>query len=176
MNQREELFGIVRAYPEEAQLIADVIKTVWESMEHREWFVPDDAGFIRQLLMPGNGMAWKAVHRQTGETAGILNVALPGDSKENLGRDANLSPGELRKAAHIDSVAILPGYRGKKLQHRLMQAAEEELKRQGVRYLFCTVHPENRFSRNNMVKQGFCTVKTTEKYGGLEREVMMKEL
>lgn len=176
MHETGDAIRIVRAQPEDAQRIADVIRTVWESLENKDWFVPDDVGFVARLLEPGNGMAWKAVDGATGRLAGILNVALPGRSEENLGWDTGLSADELEHAAHIDSVAILPEFRGRRLQHRMMQAAEEELKKRSVRYLFCTVHPENRFSRDNMVRLGLHTVKTTEKYGGLKREIMMKTL
>ena len=176
MHETDENFRIERAQPNDAQRIADLIKAVWDTMENRDWFVPDDAGFVARLLTPENGMAWKAVDGPTGRLAGILNVALPGRSEENLGWDTGLPAAELEHAAHIDSVAILPEFRGKGLQHRMMRAAEEELKKRNIRYLFCTVHPENRFSRDNMVRLGLHTVKLTEKYGGLKREIMMKTL
>lgn len=172
----EKTFKIYQTGPEEAADIAAVIQAVWDQMERQEWFVADDAEYISKLLQHGNGMAWNAVEESSGCLAGILSIATPGDVKENLGRDAGLSGESLKLAAHLDSVAILPDYRGHGLQYRLMREAEAELKRQGFRYLLCTVHPENRFSRDNMVRHGFCSVKIAEKYGGLLREIMMKEL
>ena len=78
--------------------------------------------------------------------------------------------------AHVESVAILPEYRGHGLQYRMMRMAEDVARKENYAYLLCTVHPENRFSRNNMVKMGFHSVVTKEKYGGFLREVMMKQL
>ena len=73
-------------------------------------------------------------------------------------------------------MAILPEYRGMRLQAILMEAAEQELAVKGYRYMMCTVHPDNSFSRNNMVRQGYRAVCRKEKYGGRIRDVMLKEL
>ena len=107
--------------------------------------------------------------------AGILLTTFPGDSEENLGRDIGLPESELMLVAHMDSVAILPEYRGAGLQKRLMQHAEQELAEQGYRYFMCTVHPENRYSRQNIIKQGFKPVKTALKYGGYQREIFLRD-
>ena len=39
----------------------------------------------------------------------------------------------------------------------------------------CTVHPENRYSRQNIIKQGFKPVKTALKYGGYRREIFLRD-
>lgn len=172
----EKTFKIAQAGPEAAAGIAAIIQIVWEQMEHQEWFVADDAEYISRLLQPGNGMVWTAAEESNGCLAGILSIATPGAVGENLGWDAGLSEEQLPLAAHLDSVAILPEFRGYGLQQRMMQMAEAELRERGYHYLLCTVHPQNRFSRGNMVRNGFSSVKIAEKYGGLLREIMMKEL
>ncbi|HBG12936.1 MAG TPA: hypothetical protein DDX68_16840 [Clostridium sp.] len=58
----------------------------------------------------------------------------------------------------------------------MMKTAEEELRKQGYRYLMCTVHPENRYSKNNIIKQGYQVVLTKEKYGGYVRDILLKKL
>ena len=83
---------------------------------------------------------------------------------------------ELSLVAHMDSVAILPEYRGYKLQYRLMQTAEGDLREKGFRYLLCTVHPDNRYSRDNIVSQGYKSVAVKEKYGGYMREIFLKRI
>ena len=55
-----------------------------------------------------------------------------------------------------------------------MEQAEKDLKKEGFRYFLCTVHPDNRFSRENMEKLGYRQVWVGEKYGGYMRAVMMK--
>ena len=69
----------------------------------------------------------------TGRLAGIFIAVLPGTSRENLGYDIGLPQDELSLVAHMDTAPVLPEYRGQKLQYRLMQMAEEELKKEGLR-------------------------------------------
>ena len=52
---------------------------------------------------------------------------------------------------------------------------KQELAEQGYRYFMCTVHPENRYSRQNIIKQGFKPVKTALKYGGYRREIFLRD-
>ena len=98
------------------------------------------------------------------------------DYEENLGRDIGLPESELRKVVHMDSAAVLPSFRGFHLQRRLMKAAEEELQREGFRYLCCTVHPDNKSSLQSVLSQGYRIAKTCEKYGGFPRHILIREL
>ncbi len=76
----------------------------------------------------------------------------------------------------MDSAAVLPAFRGFHLQRRLMKTAEEELQREGFRYLCCTVHPDNKSSLQSVLSQGYRIAKTCEKYGGFPRHILIREL
>lgn len=169
-------FLIERADPSDYLIMADVIQSVWQQIEQKDWFVADDSEYTRHTLTEGNGIGYKAFEAESGTLAGVFIAALPGDREENLGRDIGLSQEELGKVAHMESVAILPEYRGNGLQYILMKTAEEELRKHGFRHLMCTVHPENKYSRNNMIKQGYRVVLTKEKYGGYLRDILLKEI
>lgn len=169
-------FFLERAVPEDYQLMADVIFAVWQQMEQKEWFVADDSEFTYRILKGGKGIGYKAFSKDSGELAGVFLASLPGKGEENLGRDIGLLEEELEMVAHMESVAIFPEYRGHGLQHIMMQSAEKELKERGFRYLLCTVHPDNEFSRNNVVRQGYEVVLTKEKYGGHIRDILLKKL
>ena len=71
---------------------------------------------------------------------------------------------------------ILPGAHPDNLGYDLMQHAEGDLRQMGYRYLLCTVHPENVFSRSNVMKQGYQKMLTKEKYGGFLRDIWMKNI
>ncbi len=167
---------IKRAAIEDYQIMADVIQSVWQQIRQKDWFVADDSEYTCHMLTEGNGIGYKAFEKDSGALAGVFIAALPGNREENLGRDIGLSQEELGKVAHMESVAILPEYRGNGLQYVLMNTAEEELRKQGYRYLMCTVHPENIYSKNNIIKQGYQVVMTKEKYGGYLRDILLKEL
>lgn len=167
---------IEKAEPADYEAIIGLIEEVWQQLDRKEWFVADNAQYTRELLSSGTGRAYKATDCETGRLAGIFIAALPGISQENLGYDIGLSRKELSLVAHMDTAAVLPKYRGQKLQYRLMQMAEKELKAEGLRYLMCTVHPQNRYSRENVLRQGYEVVATKEKYGGYLRDILLKRL
>ncbi|WP_349947178.1 GNAT family N-acetyltransferase [Lacrimispora sp. BS-2] len=169
-------FLIERTVHGDYQLVADVIQRVWQQIQEKDWFVADDSEYIFHTLKEGNGIGYKAFEKDTGALAGVFIAALPGKGEENLGLDIGLPEEELAKVAHMETVAILPGYRGNGLQYSMMKSAEEELWKQGYRYLMCTVHPENRYSKDNMIKQGYKVVMTKEKYGGYLRDILLKKL
>ncbi len=169
-------FVIKRAAIKDSRIFADVIESVWLQLERKDWFAADNKDYTFRMLKEGNGIGYMALDQDNGNVAGIFLVTFPGSSEENLGRDICLAREELEKVAHMESVAILPEYRGRGLQYRLMQTAEEELKNLGFRYLMCTVHPENVYSKNNVVKQGYQVVLTKEKYDGYLRDILLKKL
>lgn len=96
--------------------------------------------------------------------------------EENLGYDIGMQGRQLYECAIMDTVVVLPEYRGMHLQYEMMQTAERKLHKEGYRYLLCTVHPENKFSRENVKRQGYKKILTKEKYGGFLRDIWMKEL
>jgi ribosomal protein S18 acetylase RimI-like enzyme len=169
-------FSVERAYLSEYQTLADLIQSVWKQIERKDWFVADEPESIRCLLEEEKGIAFKAVETSSGALAGVLIVAMYGNGEENLGYDIGLPKEELDTVAHIESIAVLPECRGFKLQNSLMQEAKKELALRGFRYLMCTVHPENIYSKANAVRQGYKVVMTKEKYGGFIRDIMMKKL
>ena len=72
-------------------------------------------------------------------------------------------------------VAVHPDYRGQKLQWKLMQEAEKSICQKHRGILLCTVHPDNRYSLQNVLKQDYTIVKKKEKYGSV-RYILRKDL
>lgn len=170
-------FELTKACAEETPLLAGLIKEVWADMEHREWFAPEeDDDYIRRLISQGKGVVWKATETDTGRIAALFIIVYPGNDPENLGYDIGLPAYELNKVAHMDTVVVHPDFRGYGLQRQLALKAEEFLHNDHYRYLLCTVHPDNRFSRYNMEKVGYRCVRQVLKYGGLPRMILMKEI
>lgn len=169
-------FVMKRADIHNYKAMADVIQSVWLEINNKDWFVADDPEKLRLLLEEGNGLGYQAVEEESGALAGVFFVAFPGAGEENMGRDIGISEEELPKVAHMESVAILPEYRGHGLQYRLMLEGEEELKRRGYQYLMCTIHPDNQFSKNNAIRQGYEVMATKEKYGGFLRDILLKRI
>lgn len=169
-------FIIEKADISDYKLFAHIIQYVWNSMEQKDWFMADNADYTYRMLSSGQGTGYKAIHAESGKVAAVFMATVPGLDKSNLGYDIGFSGQQLLETAHMDSVAVLPAYRGRGLQCRLMQAAEKDLKERGFHYLLCTIHPQNQYSRNNALKQGYRFMLQKEKYNGNIRDILMKEI
>ena len=169
------MFHIIKTGVEDAALFSEIIMRAYKNMEHKEWFALEDEDYIRNGLMEGRGLGYKAVESDTGTPAGVFLVVFP-EEQDNLGRDCGMDPDSLSYVAHMDIAAVLPEFTGWGLQRKMMLYAEEEIRRKGYRHLMCTVHPDNRFSRNNVIKAGYRPVKTAYKYGGMLREIFLKNI
>ena len=137
------------------------------------WFVSDDTEYVRRHV-DEQGFILVAKADQE-EIVGFLVIDFPGICEGNLGVYRNLEPEALLRVVHMDSAAVLPEFRGNHLQERLFRVAEEILDQMPwYRYRMCTVHPENRYSLNNLERLGYRVLTEAYLYGGLPRYVMWK--
>lgn len=144
---------IMKALPEDAEEITDLIQRVHNNMEHKEWFIEDDYDFILNELK--NGFGYKALNENGRIVGSFLGYYPDADSEKNLGREAGLSREELSKVVHMESAFVDDEYRGHRLQYRLMNYAESRIDTGKYRHLFTTVCPDNIYSVRNIEQQGY---------------------
>ena len=168
-------FVFRKATKKDIPALGRMMREVWETMEQKEWFAPYDAEkYITDLFNTRKGDVWQATDPITRQVAGIFIATYPGRGNENLGYDIGLSDPELSLVAHMDTIVVHPLYRGQGLQQKLTALAEQDLCSRGFRYFMCTVHPDNKYSKDNMEKQNYKVVKEALKYGGLLRLIFLK--
>ncbi len=168
-------FKITRAGIEDTELIAAIIAKSYDSLENKDWFLADDAEYVRNLFLDKAGIVWLATETVSGRPAGIFMSAFEGETEKCLGWDIGFSAEQCKECATMDSVAVLPEFRGFHLQYQLMQHGEQELTAMGFRYLMATVHPDNHASKDTMLLLGYRVMRTMIKYDGYLRDVMLKE-
>lgn len=78
------------------------------------------------------------------------------------------------KSANQKLFLVREGYRGQGLQRQLIREVEKIAITRGYNLLCTTVAPNNTFSINNFLKEGYIYAKTEEKYGGLLRNLYYK--
>jgi len=165
---------IVYATTDDIEEIQEVMETGFETTENKDWYVTDDREFIERHIQK-EGYILKYVLKN--KIAGFLIVRRPMLAEDNLGENlSDWTEEMLTKVSHMESAAVLPEFRGKKIQKKLLMAAEEIERKQGMEYLMCTVHPDNRYSAGNLEQLGYRAVLETEKYGGLQRKIVCKWL
>jgi len=150
-----------------------LLRTVREGMAQKDWFYLDKSEDVRNMMASGTMELWVAMDGDI--LAGGFNILHPGLDDYNYGYDLGFSKEELLRVIHMDTAVVHPDYRGHKLQQRLMQTIEEELK---IRFpgciLMCTVHPENLYSLCNVQSLGYHIAKRLPKYGS-ERFILRKD-
>ncbi|MNP28173.1 Acetyltransferase (GNAT) family protein [compost metagenome] len=105
------------------------------------------------------------------------SLAFPGTAEDNLAWDLGWPAERVVICAKLDTVIVDPAFRGRGLQRILVRQTSElaEVRQHGV-YLLTTVSPHNPHSLRNMQAEGFQILLKKEKYGGLERYILGKQL
>ena len=80
------------------------------------------------------------------------------------------------KSANQKLFLVREGYRGQGLQRQLIREVEKIAVARGFNLLCTTCAPNNAFSINNFLKEGYLYAKTEMKYGGLVRNLYYKTL
>ena len=150
-----------------------LLQNVRESMEHKAWFYLDPPEDVRDMMENGTMELWVA---EDGERlVAAFDILRPGLQEFNYGYDLGFSEKELMQVINMDSAAVHPDYRGQGLQRKLIQTAESAIQGEGKRLLLCTVHPDNRFSLQNVLNQGYTVQKKLAKYGSV-RYIRRKDI
>lgn len=157
----------------DTEAFIELMSLVRESMERKEWLYLDPPEEVRAMIKDGTMSLWVAMDGN--QIAGAFDILYPGLEAFNYGYTLGFSPEELQLVVNMDTAVVHPDYRGLGLQKKLMQCAEEALSREGTHILMCTVHPDNCFSLNNVLSQGYTIRKTTAMYGSV-RHVLSKRI
>ena len=125
MNGYSDGYSLRLARPEEAETLHALMMGVWEGLENREVFAVEDLDldWVRDKLGPG-GFGVVACGPD-GRLAGMLLMAYPGLSPENLGWDVGLPEAELNRVCLMETAAVLPAHRGHGLERRMLAYAEK---------------------------------------------------
>lgn len=164
---------IQKCGPEFAEAFIALLEEVRQGMEHKEWFYLDPPEFVRAAMADGNMELWAVM--DGARMAAALDILRPGLAEYNYGYDLEYSEQDLLRVVNMDSAAVHPDYRGLGLQRKLIETAEEQLQQEGSRILLCTVHPDNRFSLQNVLHQGYTIQKKLDKYGSV-RYLLRKDI
>ena len=151
-----------------------VLTFIKSRMTESQWFYIDPPEYIRQSLSDGTMELWLA--EDGDRIAGAFHIIHPGLHPDNYGYELSFTEAELLRVIHMDSAAVHPDYRGRKLQQKLMAIIEEDLKKRfpGA-ILLTTVHPENLYSLYNVQSMGYTPVLRLAKYGS-ERYILRKDI
>ena len=166
-------FTIRKGTQEDTEGFISLLREIWEGMECKEWFYLDPPDVVREMISDGIMELWVAMDGD--RLAAAFTILIPGLDSLNYGYDLGFDEESLLRVVNMDTIAVHPDYRGYGLQRRLTREAEMWAFARGYRTLLCTVHPDNRFSLNNMLKLGYSIEQKLPKYGSV-RYLLKKEI
>lgn len=162
VGDADAIYGIMRAVQDEVAHSRDDLDC-WSEADRAEvsdFFLISDLPRVRRKLQNPDGFGY--VVEADGGACGqgrivgyYLFQKLSAVFDAGLALRAGIKDDDLARAIEMDSVAILPPWRGLGLQRRLEALGEEEAARRGCRHLVATVHPDNRYSLDNFLAAGF---------------------
>ena len=158
---------------EDTEALIRFLVEVRNEMTHPEWFHLDPADEVREYMRSGTMQLWLAMDGD--RIAAVFDYLIPGTESYNYGYDLGFGREELLRVINMDNAAVHPAYRGRGLQRRMIQVAEDEICFSGPHILLCTVHPDNRFSLENVLKQGYTIQRMLPKYDSV-RYLLRKDI
>ena len=164
-------FRLVRN--EELEKILQLQETCFAAINEPEWLRRNSRETVELCLKKPN----YALGYFDGEklaAIGILQIC--GQSEENLGHQLGYEGEKLNEVGNMKLVLVDPAYRGRRLQHQLMDRCEEYARQQRLKVLAATVHPDNVYSVRNVERCGYGFHSQHRKYGGLIRNLYYKNL
>ena len=141
-------------------------KEIIDNMPNKEWFVPLTK---EEFLTPINGKdnAYFLIYDEKVIGLLVLTCNIP-DVLEEYQLPSN-------NYMLIDSIMVKDEYRGYGLQRQMLEFAYEraiELKMDG---LVATIHPDNKYSLDNFIKQNYELLHVLTIHGG-KRNIMIKSI
>ena len=158
----EQTIEISLVKEEEIPVMLELMNTIYQELPDKSWFSMDsEENLIRYMSTSGFALKAQVFGR---------------DGQGNHGKYMNLKEKDLERVAHMEIAMVDKKFRGRGLQKKLMEVAEDRLELLGFRWLMGTAHPENVYSVHNFQKLGYEIVAEALKYGGLPRYVFCKEI
>lgn len=125
--------------------IVHIMERAKETVGNPDWFVADDRGYIGRHVRGSGGAMETAgftmiAETKNGQLAAFFTIDYPGVREGNLGYDIGLPKEECLRVVHMDTVGVLPEYRGNQVvmtkekygglpRHILYKKAEAVLQR-----------------------------------------------
>ena len=140
---------------------------VKESMEHPEWL----GNFTKEeleIMLKNNSKIWIYYLNNIPVCSMML---IPSDEKSLKKFELNLN---YKEVVDYGPMFVNPNYVGNSLQYKMLLELDSYCIRLGYKYAACTVHPDNIYSINNIVKDDFKHINTKEFKRGI-RNIYLKE-
>lgn len=165
------MIEIRRCRKDDLQKVIDLNEEIYAALDDKSLLRHNAPEMIASCLDYPN-VTMGAWDRDLLVAIGMLYV--PQCLEEDHAHDLDL-PGKYNPA-NQKLYLVREGYRGQGLQRRLIREVERVAMARGYDLLCTTCAPNNSYSIQNFLNEGYVYAKTEEKYGGLVRNLYYKIL
>jgi ribosomal protein S18 acetylase RimI-like enzyme len=152
--------------------LLDLVHELGKELPPDMYYVDNDEFIIGHYKNRERGFIQVAEFNNT--FAGYCLIQFPSE-EENLGNKAGIITHNMI-IAHIESLGVSKKFRGHGLQKLLISNALAELRGMGVKKVYCSVSPDNKYSLRNFIVTGFIKIAEKELYGGYKRLILAREV
>jgi hypothetical protein len=157
----------------ELDAVYELHRLVVSGLAHPHVFRADSRSFMEQQIV------------KRGRTVGVFcdgavvayaAISFPDDDPDNLGRDLPLPDSELAHVADYDGSAVHPVYRGNGFQQMTTEVRHRYALQHRRWHILGTVSPLNPMSLSNFLALGCRVRNIKQKYGGMWRLIIHRDL
>lgn len=163
-------------FEEDLQKVIMIEQYIWDQLKNKDLFVIDGTTkkYIHKVVLE-NGLLLKVINASSNIVGFLVVSRAICPSNEIMQTFPNA---KMEEYIEMDTVAILPDYRGMQLQEKMIEKAEKMmiLKDKTIKYSIATVHPDNIASLKNFLKIGYKIVDERYMYQNKRRYVLKKDL
>lgn len=141
---------------------------VHQSMEHPDWLRALSKEQLDNILKTGSKI-W--IYYNNNEP--VCSMMIIKETKQEL-TELKLDVRE-NEAINYGAMFVNPKYYGNKLQLQMLEELDNYVKQLGYKYAFGTIHPDNYYSINNVLKDNFRCLGMLQLERGL-RNIYLKDL
>lgn len=173
-TNKEEVGTLRIVKKEEINKVMKLQEKIMSWLENTDLYAPStEIEFIESVEGAGDILG---CFNERNELIAMGCYCIRGIGKDNYGYDINLEGEKLLKTAQIESTVVHKDYRGNKLQNIICDEIEAFAIKDNMEILMATVSPDNPYSLNTFLKNGFIVKKEKLKYGGLKRAILEKNI
>lgn len=153
--------------------IVDLNEDILEGIENKEIYARTTREEFEEYLKE-NGKIIGCIVDSKLIAMGVY-IALKYD-KRNYGYDLDIRGENLLEVCQIESTVVTKEFRGNKLQKKICEILEDVGKHRNMKIISATASPINPYSVNTFIDLGYEIAKEKEKYGGLRRYILKKDI
>ena len=153
--------------------IYSLIESIYNMMDNKKWY-SYTKNIERYNLFINDGYCYVAVFK--GKIIGYFLTYILKEDGTNLYKILCDYYGECNDIVEVINFGVMSDFRGMGLQKKMMLQLEKDIINTKYKKFVCTVHPDNKYSLNNMLDNGYEIVMTTKLYGGLDRHIIVKNI